>query len=150
MGRGGRIDWWTARIDTTVGRIIFNQMLPERLRFRNARCAARSSATSWTAVLPPLGPDRDRPPRRRHQAVGFEYATRGGMTIAVADIEVPAEKTELLALADGQVTQIDGQYQRGLITEDERYERSSRSGRRPRRRSPTQMMDVLTRTAPSP
>jgi DNA-directed RNA polymerase subunit beta' len=54
--------------------------------------------------------------------IGFEYATRGGMTIAVSDIEVPKEKKELLALADGQVTKIDGQYQRGLITEDERYE----------------------------
>ena len=44
------------------------------------------------------------------------------MLFRSSDIEVPKEKKELLALADGQVTKIDGQYQRGLITEDERYE----------------------------
>ena len=57
------------------------------------------------------------------KTVGFRYATQGGMTIAVSDITVPDNKAELLAEADDRnVEDIDQQYQRGLITEDERYD----------------------------
>ena len=56
------------------------------------------------------------------KAVGFEYATRGGMTIAVTDIVIPPDKSKRLAEADAAVDQIDRQFQRGLITDDERYE----------------------------
>ena len=56
------------------------------------------------------------------KSVGFEFATRGGMTIGLWDIVVPTTKGALLAGADESVTAIDKQFQRGLITEDERYE----------------------------
>ena len=56
------------------------------------------------------------------KSVGFDFATRGGMTIGVFDIEVPKDKAERLKAADEGVAQIDRQFQRGLITEDERYE----------------------------
>ena len=55
--------------------------------------------------------------------VGFRYATQGGMTIAVDDIRVPDEKADLLQEGRQRVVEIDGQFQRGLITEDERYAR---------------------------
>jgi DNA-directed RNA polymerase subunit beta' len=117
------------RIVTTVGRIIFNQVIPEQLRFVN-----REMRRTAPAPLPGglrelvdrcyrhLGPTATAHLVDGIKRIGFEYATRGGMTIAVSDIEVPKEKKALLADADGQVTKIDGQYQRGLITEDERYE----------------------------
>ena len=54
--------------------------------------------------------------------VGFQYATRGGMTIGLWDIVTPTEKAALLKAADDLVSDIDKQFQRGLITEDERYE----------------------------
>jgi DNA-directed RNA polymerase subunit beta' len=54
--------------------------------------------------------------------VGFKYATRGGMTIGLWDIVTPTDKIKRLADTDKQVNAIDGQFQRGLITEDERYE----------------------------
>src|SRR6187397_3104222 len=56
------------------------------------------------------------------KSVGFEFATRGGMTIGLFDIEVPKDKPARLAAADDSVAAIDRQFQRGLITEDERYE----------------------------
>ena len=56
------------------------------------------------------------------KSVGFDFATRGGMTIGVFDIEVPKDKVERLKKADEEVAQIDRQFQRGLITDDERYE----------------------------
>ena len=56
------------------------------------------------------------------KSVGFEFATRGGMTIGLFDIEIPKDKASRLDGADHAVEQIDRQFQRGLITEDERYE----------------------------
>ena len=56
------------------------------------------------------------------KSVGFEFATRGGMTIGLFDIEIPTDKPARLKAADDSVSAIDRQFQRGLITEDERYE----------------------------
>ena len=56
------------------------------------------------------------------KSVGFEFATRGGMTIGLFDIEIPKDKAARLKAADDSVLEIDRQFQRGLITEDERYE----------------------------
>src|SRR6187397_2977027 len=56
------------------------------------------------------------------KSVGFEFATRGGMTIGLFDIEIPKDKAERLTAADDAVSEIDKQFQRGLITDDERYQ----------------------------
>ena len=57
----------------------------------------------------------------RIKALGFRYATKSGITIAVNDIEVPAAKAKILAQAEERVAIIESQYNKGLITEDERY-----------------------------
>jgi len=113
----------TQPVRTTIGRLIFNQILPDRLRFLNRtmnRAALRELVSDCYRLL---GPAETALLVDGIKNVGFHYATRGGMTIAVEDITVPAEKPALLFEADRQVTEIDKQYQRGLITEDERYER---------------------------
>ena len=94
---------------------------PAALRQQGASSARTSAASSTAATA------RSAPIETAHlvdgiKRVGFEYATRGGMTIAVGDITVPPDKPALLAAADEQVAKIDGQFQRGLITDDERYE----------------------------
>ena len=76
-------------------------------------------------MLPAARPE-ETPPRRRHQERRFEFATRGGLTIGLFDIEMPKDKAESLAKADESVAEIDRQFQRGLITEDERYEQGRR------------------------
>ena len=53
--------------------------------------------------------------------IGFRYATKSGMTIAVSDITVPVEKAVILDETGGKVEEIEQQYRRGLITEDEQY-----------------------------
>ena len=63
------------------------------------------------------------------------------MTISVSDIPQVEIKTEVLREADEQVTGIDRQYQRGLITEEERYEQVVQSGRTPPRGSPTKSIE---------
>ncbi len=69
-----------------------------------------------------LGPDDTAHLVDGIKAVGFEFATRGGMTIGLFDIEVPKDKAKRLVAADAEVDEIDKQFQRGLITDDERYE----------------------------
>ncbi|WP_411345098.1 DNA-directed RNA polymerase subunit beta' [Paenibacillus sp. WLX1005] len=55
--------------------------------------------------------------------LGFTYSTRAGITVGVADVVVPPEKTALLAESDKKVAVITNQYRRGLITNEERYDR---------------------------
>ena len=111
----------TSWFQTTVGRIIFNEVLPEGLSFRNeimdknllkdvaAECLRIEGNQTTAEVLDKI------------KRLGFHYAGQSGTTIAINDIEVPAQKA---ALIDSATTSIDGleeQFQRGLITEEERY-----------------------------
>jgi DNA-directed RNA polymerase subunit beta' len=110
-------------VRTTVGRVIFNEILPDRLRYQNRpmnRAALRELVSDCYRLL---GGDETAHVVDGIKQIGFAYATRGGMTIAVDDIRVPPEKPRLLADADEEVQAIDREFQRGLITEDERYER---------------------------
>ena len=54
--------------------------------------------------------------------IGFEYATQSGITIAVNDLRVPAEKAGLIEDAETAIREIDDEYEMGLITEQERYD----------------------------
>ncbi|MFV2064432.1 MAG: DNA-directed RNA polymerase subunit beta', partial [Chloroflexota bacterium] len=112
-------------IESTVGRLIFNQILPPRLRYTEktnqpmARFPLREVVSDCYHLL---GRTETAHLVDGIKAVGFRYATQSGITIAVDDIKIPPEKADLLAAADAKVEDIDRQYQRGLITADERYD----------------------------
>ena len=110
------------RVQTTVGRIIFNQIVPDRLRFKNVNMKRTELRQLVDECYRILGPEETADVVDGVKAVGFEYATRGGMTIAVGDIVIPPDKARAWREADTAVDQIDRQFQRGLITDDERYE----------------------------
>ena len=110
------------RRSTTIGRIIFNQILPDQLRYSNEVMRRGELKTLVDECYRKLGPEETAHLVDGIKSVGFEFATRGGMTIAVSDIPSTPNKNALLAGADAQVAQIDKQFQRGLITEEERYE----------------------------
>jgi DNA-directed RNA polymerase subunit beta' len=111
-------------LETTIGRLIFNQILPARLRHSDktnrpmARAALREVVADCYRLL---GRDETAHLVDGIKSIGFRYATQGGMTISVDDIKVPENKPALLDKADRRVKAIDEQYQRGLITDDERY-----------------------------
>jgi DNA-directed RNA polymerase subunit beta' len=109
------------KLKTSVGRIIFNEVLPEQLGFYNKivdKGTLKQIATICTKVLPDEETGRVLDSIKR---LGFHYASKSGITIAVNDIEVPAAKTQLLAEAESRIATIENQYHRGIITEDERY-----------------------------
>ncbi|MGA3094440.1 MAG: DNA-directed RNA polymerase subunit beta' [Dehalococcoidales bacterium] len=110
------------RIRTTVGRIIFNDILPQELGFINqnidkgalkgliARCYKMLASDEAMAVV--LDGLKD---------LGFKYAMRSGISISMSDVEVPANKSKLLEQAEERSSILDGQHFDGLITDDERY-----------------------------
>ncbi|MDL2334586.1 MAG: DNA-directed RNA polymerase subunit beta' [Chloroflexota bacterium] len=133
-------------IRTTVGRVIFNQALPDRLRFTNKtmnRTALRELVAECYRVL---GPTETAHLVDGIKSVGFHYATRGGMTISVDDIAIPAAKPALLKQADEQVAAIDKQFQRGLITDEERYEQVVDVWKKTTQTISDQMMEALDPT----
>ncbi len=116
---GGLVDSWE---HTTVGRIMFNRILPEPLRFVNTPMKRVDLKALVDRCYRELGPTETAHLVDGIKGIGFKFATRGGMTIGLWDIVVPTGKKELLAEADRQVAKIDQQFQRGLITDDERYQ----------------------------
>ncbi len=109
-------------MQTTVGRIVFNDALPPQIPFQNKtmnKSAIRGLVSDCVRVL---GHEATAAVLDNMKELGFNYATRSGVSIAMSDIEEPPHKAEILREADEQVGIIEDQYARGFITEDERYE----------------------------
>ena len=117
-------------IQTTVGRIIFNDVVPKEtnISFKNY-VVDKSKLKDLVAECYHLFLEEDRQHGNEKTAtvldaikrLGFHYATQSGATIAITDVRVPETKAAVIADAEGKVTNLQRQFQRGLITEDERY-----------------------------
>jgi len=110
------------RIKTSVGRIIFNDVLPSELGFYNRPIDKSILKKIVTDCYTILGTSEEMAAVLDNlKKLGFHYATKSGITIAMSDIEVPSIKPKLLEEAEERTLIIESQYQKGLITEDERY-----------------------------
>ncbi len=107
---------------TTVGRVLFNETLPEELGFRNETMDSKALKRVVQDCYRILGMDGTAEVVDRLKDIGFKYATKSGVTISVSEIKVPEEKAGILAHAEGEIHGIDEQYQMGLITGQERYD----------------------------
>ena len=121
-------------VSTTVGRIIFNQNIPQDLGFVDRsdpeqmfepeinfvvgkkqlgkiidRCISKHGFTVSAGMLDAI------------KDLGYHYSTIGSLTVAIADMTVPHKKYELIGETEKEIVKIDRQYRRGLITNDERY-----------------------------
>jgi len=110
-------------IDTTVGRLIFNEVLPPELGFRNQLMDKKAIKEIVSESSHKLDNSVTAEMVDRMKNVGFRYATQSGISIALNDLRLPEEKEALLEAADAQVVEIEEQYSLGLITDDERYEK---------------------------
>ncbi len=133
---------------TTIGRVIFNQILPDRLRFHDTVMKRSDLKELVDRCYRDLGAEETAHLVDGIKDVGFEFATRGGMTIGLFDIEIPKDKAERLVAADAAVAEIDRQFQRGLITEDERYEQVVGVWQDATARMSDEMMKSLDPTGP--
>jgi DNA-directed RNA polymerase subunit beta' len=114
----------TRLIDTTVGRVIFNNALTESMRFYNKVLEKGGTKDLIAEVYEFCGPEETVIVADKVKEIGFLYATRSGSTIAVADITVPAKKKEIVRGAQEAVDIISRDFRRGLLTEQERDEKT--------------------------
>ena len=123
----------TKKIPTSVGRIIFNQGIPQDLGFIDRKedpfqyeidfpVMKKSMGTIIERVIDKHGLTESAEVIDYIKSLGFKYSTLAGITFSVADVQVPATKKDILAEADKQVEKVRNQYRRGLITDDERYQ----------------------------
>ncbi|MDD5436773.1 MAG: DNA-directed RNA polymerase subunit beta' [Candidatus Omnitrophica bacterium] len=108
-------------IETTVGRVFFNQLLPKGVEYVNEtmsksklgkviyKCYKTNGHLSVVKLLDQL------------KRTGFEEATKAGLSISIDDLKIPKEKDEYLQRTIADVKHVDEQYKRGLITDRERY-----------------------------
>ena len=126
----------TGRIKTTVGKITFNEAIPQDLGFAKREtkedylkyeydklvgkkdlqkivgaCFKRHGASCAADVLDKI------------KALGFKYSTRGAITTSVFDMHMPKQKSEILKLAEEHVLKVENLYKKGFITDDERYKK---------------------------
>ncbi|MGH2477844.1 MAG: DNA-directed RNA polymerase subunit beta', partial [Candidatus Limnocylindrales bacterium] len=98
------------------------QILPDQLRYSDKVMVRSELKELIVECYRMLGADETAHLADGIKSVGFEFATRGGLTIGLLDIVTPSDKVERLAATDEAIENIDRQFSRGLITEDERYE----------------------------
>ena len=108
-------------IETTVGRVLFNNILPPEMRFINYALDKSALRKLVSEGYRQLGMEGTAELVDNIKLIGFEYATRSGVTMAIDDIHVPEEKTRILEDVDARVAEVERQYRRGLITDNERY-----------------------------
>ena len=121
-------------ITATVGRLIFNEPIPQDLGFVDRSDPAHlfDLEVSFLVGKKKLGVIIDKCIRRhgftiatemldRVKALGYKYSTKGAITVSIADMAIPEKKYALIEEAEKQTVKIDRQYKRGFLTNDERY-----------------------------
>jgi DNA-directed RNA polymerase subunit beta' len=110
-------------LNTTVGRVIFNRILPAEVQFVNTVLDKGGVKDLIAQVYEVCGAEVTTDVADLVKDIGFEYAMRSGSTLAVSDIAIPSDKPQILAKAQGDVENVNRSYRRGLLTEQERNER---------------------------
>ena len=109
------------RIQTTIGRIIFNNILPMDYEFLNYGMNKKEIGRLVEDVCNRYSLSEIPPILDGLKSTGFHYATRAGLTVSVYDATIPPEKPQILAEADEKVAIIDEDYEMGLMSSEERH-----------------------------
>jgi len=121
-------------VESTVGRFIFNENIPQDLGFVDRSVDPFGLEIDFLVDKKALGKIIDKCFRRHGntetavlldhiKSLGFRFSTRGGITVAVADMKIPEAKKGYIAAAEEKVDKYEKAYRRGLISDEERYER---------------------------
>ena len=124
----------TGNVESTLGRFIFNEILPQDLGFVDRSDPAnllklevdfhvgkKGLKQILEKVINTHGASRTAEVLDDVKAIGYKYSTRAAMTVSISDMTVPAQKQQMLADAQATVDKISQNFRRGLITEEERY-----------------------------
>jgi len=114
----------TRLIETSPGRVLFNLALPEQARFVNRLLDKGGVNALINRVHQVLGDKATIEMVDAIKDIGFRFATVSGTTVAVADLTIPEEREQIIDNARKRVDEIDRQFRRGLLTEEEQYQRT--------------------------
>ena len=118
-------------IETVTGRVIFNQVVPEEVGFVDELLTKKKLQTIIADVFKYAGQAKTAKFLDEIKDLGFQMAYRGGLSMGLGDVKVPAEKKKLVEEAQKEVDSVWNNYMMGLITDNERY---------------NQVIDIWTRT----
>ena len=110
------------QVETTAGRIIINDTLPDEMEFKNEEIEKGVLKDIVAEVYTILGNDGTAEVLDQIKNLGFHYATQAGITIAISDVEVPREKESIIAEAEEKLDQIEQLYLDGFVTQQGSYE----------------------------
>src|SRR3989338_492801 len=116
-----RLRWRGEVIETTVGRVLLNDVVPEPLRFVNRELKKKEVTQLVAECYNKLGNEVTVAFLDELKDIGFRYATLSGLSIGIDDMHIPAAKGHLIERARQQVIEVEQQYQDGVITNGERY-----------------------------
>ncbi len=124
----------TGIVESTLGRFIFNEIIPQDLGFVDRSAAGNELVLEvdfhvgkkglkqiLEKVINTHGATKTAEVLDDIKAIGYKYSTRAAMTVSISDMTVPADKPKMLEQAQHTVDQITKNFNRGLITEEERY-----------------------------
>ena len=108
-------------IKTTVGRVLFNDLLPKGMPFINEVMDKSKISTVITNCYHQIGQTATIDLLDKLKTMGFEEATLAGLSISIDDLNIPKEKTKYIEKTREEVAKVDDQYKKGIITDGERY-----------------------------
>ncbi len=126
VAKNGGAEGETEIIETSVGRLFFQEIVPPEIGIINETLKKNALSKLIARALEVVGTDRTAKLANDIKNIGFRYATKSGISIALSDILVPKEKDKILDEANEKVRKINNQYWKGWITADERYHHAIR------------------------
>jgi len=108
-------------VETTVGRCIFNDILPEGMPFYNETMAQRKLSQVISDCFKYAGSAATVDLLDRIKDIGFKYATLAGLSFGLTDLKIPPKKQEIIEDTESKVNKIHKNYNNGVLTEGERY-----------------------------
>ncbi len=110
-----------ARIETTVGRIMFNKLFPEKLPYYNETIISKKLGKIIRLMLEYYGTEETAFVMDAIKNLGFKYVTKSGYSLGMGDFPKLDDKPAVIEAADAQVQEVMGQYEEGLLTDTERH-----------------------------
>ncbi|MHC4323923.1 MAG: DNA-directed RNA polymerase subunit beta', partial [Planctomycetota bacterium] len=111
----------TKIVETTVGRCIFNDILPDGMPFYNVTMSQRMLSRVISNCFEFTGSAETVDLLDRIKSIGFKYATLAGLSFGITDLKIPARKAEIIEVTEKRVDKIRKNYNNGVLTEGERY-----------------------------
>jgi DNA-directed RNA polymerase subunit beta' len=109
------------RVETTVGRLLFNEILPSRLRYRNYPMNKECLKALIAECLTTCGEEETVHLLDQMKRLGYQYATKSGISFAMSDVKIPPSREELINQGKKRVEEVDAVYHTGEMTYDEWY-----------------------------